>query len=323
MVTGSRLPGPVRKEKAHGMRVIVTGGSGLLGRALTVALAARDHEVIVLSRDPARVSGLPAGVRAERWDGRTAAGWVALLEPGAAIVNLAGEPIAGGRWTAERKRRIRASRVEAGEAVSAAVRQAAAAGHPPSVLIQASAVGYYGDGGGEPLDEEHPPGRDFLAEACVAWEAATLPVEELGVRRAVLRTGVVLDAAGGALAKMLLPFRLGLGGPLGSGRQWFPWIHHADETGAILFLLESAAARGPFNLCAPRPVTSAGFAHALGRQLHRPSFLAAPAAALRLVLGEMGGALLSSQRALPRRLLDAGYSFRFPDLESALRDLLG
>jgi uncharacterized protein (TIGR01777 family) len=305
------------------MRVIVTGGSGQLGRALLAPLAARGHELVVLSRDPARVRGLPAGARAEPWDGRTAAGWAALLEPGTAIVNLAGEPIAAGRWTAERKRRIRASRVEAGEAVSAAVRQAVAAGCPPSVLVQASAVGYYGDGGAEPLAEDHPPGHDFLAEACVAWEAATAPVEELGVRRATVRTGVVLDPTGGALARMLPPFRLGVGGPLGSGRQWLPWIHHADETGAILFLLESAGARGIFNLCAPQPVTSAEFARALGRQLHRPSFLAAPAAALRVALGEMAGALLIGQRALPRRLLAAGYTFRFPELPGALRDLLG
>ncbi len=308
------------------MRVLITGGSGRIGLALVAPLAARGHEVVVLSRDPARVRALPAGARAERWDGRTAAGWEALLTAGTAVVNLAGEPVAAGRWTAERKRRIRASRVEAGEAVTAAIRHAAAAGRPPSVLLQASAVGYYGDAGDRELSEDHPPAppaADFLAEVCAAWEAATAPVEELGVRRAVLRTGIVLDAGGGALAKMLPPFRLGAGGPLGNGRQWFPWIHHADETEAMLFLLASAAARGPYNLCAPRPVTNADFAHALGRQLHRPSVLPAPAAALRLVLGEMAGALLASQRALPRRLLAAGYTFRFPDLAEALRDLLG
>jgi uncharacterized protein (TIGR01777 family) len=307
------------------MRVVITGGSGFIGRAVAVPLAARGDEVIVLSRDPERVQGLPAGVRAARWDARTAAGWEPLLDGGSAVLNLAGEGIAAGRWTAERKRRIRASRVDAGQAVTEAVRRAAAAGRAPAVVLQASGVGYYGDGGEQELGEDHPPGAaaaDFLAEVAVAWEAATAEVEALGVRRVVLRTGVVLDRRGGALAKMLPPFRLGLGGPLGSGRQWFPWIHLADEVGAILHLLAAGAARGPFNLCAPRPVRNRDFGRALGRQLHRPAVLPVPAPVLRLALGELADALLRSQRAVPRRLLAAGYAFRFPDLAAALADLL-
>jgi uncharacterized protein (TIGR01777 family) len=304
------------------MRAVITGGSGLIGRAVAAPLAAEGNDVVVLSRDPARVRGLPAGVRAARWDGRSAAGWETLLEGGSAVINLAGEAIAAGRWTEERKRRIRASRVDAGRAVVDAVRLAAEEGRAPAVVLQASGIGYYGDTGDQEIEEDQPPGGDFLAEAAIAWEASTAEVETLGVRRVVLRTGVVLDREGGALAKILPPFRLGLGGPLGNGRQWFPWIHMADEVGAILFLLATAAASGPFNLCAPRPIQNRDFARALGRQLHRPSILPAPAPALRLVLGELAEALLTGQRAHPRRLLAAGYRFSHPDLPEALADLL-
>jgi len=202
------------------------------------------------------------------------------------------------------------------------VRLAAAEGRAPAVVVQASGIGYYGDTADQEIGEDHPPGGDFLSEVAIAWEASTAVVETLGVRRVVLRTGVVLDRGGGALAKMLPPFRLGLGGPLGAGRQWFPWIHMADEVGAILFLLAATAASGPFNLCAPQPVRNRDFARALGRQLHRPSILPAPAPALRLALGELAAALLTGQRAEPRRLLAAGYRFRFPDLPEALADLL-
>jgi uncharacterized protein len=305
------------------MRVVITGGSGLLGRALTAPLAAERNEVIVLSRDPGRVQGLPPGARVERWDGRTAAGWGTLLDAGTAIVNLAGESVGEGRWTAERKRRIRDSRLHAGGAVVEAVRQAAGAGRAPAALIQASAVGYYGDAGDDAVTEDHPPGGDFLAQVSVAWEAATAEVEAIGVRRVLLRTGVVLHPDGGALPKILRPFRLGAGGPLGSGRQWLPWIHWLDEIDAILFLLADPAARGPFNLCAPQPVRNRDFSRALGRQLHRPSFLTTPAFALRLALGDMAEAVLHGQRALPHRLLAAGYPFRHPDLAEALQDLLG
>ncbi len=305
------------------MRVLITGGSGLIGRAVAAPLAAEGNDVVVLSRDPERVRGLPGGVRAERWDGHSAAGWEALLEARSAVINLAGEAIAAGRWTAERKRRIRASRVDAGRAVVDAVRLAAEEGRAPAVVLQASGIGYYGDTGDQEIGEDHPPGADFLAEAAIAWEASTAEVEALGVRRVVLRTGVVLDRGGGALAKMLPPFRLGLGGPLGGGRQWFPWIHMADEVAAILFLLATQAASGPFNLCAPRPVQSRDFARALGCQLHRPAILPVPAPALRLALGELAAALLGGQRAQPGRLLATGYRFRFPDLPEALADLLG
>lgn len=300
------------------MRVVVTGGSGLIGGHLTRSLAADGHEVVVLSRSPEKVAGLPPGARAEGWDGRTARGW-GHLAAGAALVHLAGEGIASGRWTEARKRRILSSRVDSSRAVVEAV---ASAGERPLAFLQASAVGYYGPHGDEELGEDGPAGSGFLAEVCRAWEAASAPVEELGVRRPVLRTGVVLAREGGALPKMALPFRLFAGGPVGSGRQWLPWIHVADEVGAIRFLLDHPTATGPFNLTAPNPETNRRFARALGRALGRPSLLPTPAFALRLAFGEMAEALLTGQRALPRRLEGLGYLFRFPTAEAALSDLL-
>jgi uncharacterized protein (TIGR01777 family) len=301
------------------VRIVITGGSGLIGRGVTGELAGAGHEVVVLSRNPETVRGLPGGARAARWDGLTAAGWAELLTADTAIVHLAGESIAQGRWTADRKRRIRESRVRSGEAVVAAIR---AAGARPRVLLQGSAVGYYGPCGDEPVAEDHPAGGGFLAEVCRDWEASTAAVEGLGVRRAILRTGVVLARGGGALPKMTLPIKRMVGGPLGDGRQWLPWIHLADEVGAIRFLLENEAARGPFNLAAPNPVTNRDFTRAAAAVLHRPAFLPAPGFALHLVLGEMAAMILEGQRAVPRRLQELGYAFRFPQLAPALRDLL-
>ena len=301
------------------MRTIITGGTGLIGRALAADLVAAGHEVIVLSRQPERHTDLPAGVRAERWDGRSATGWGELADGADAIVNLAGESLAAGRWTAERKRRIVESRVEAGRAVVAAVRAAAT---KPKVVIQASAVGYYGDRGAERVTEKTAQGSDFLATTAGAWEASTEPVEALGVRRAIIRTGLVLSRRGGALPRLLLPFRLFVGGPLGSGRQYWPWIHIADEVAAIRFLIEHTTASGPFNLTAPRPVTNAEFSRALGRALRRPAVLRLPGFVLRLALGEMADVLLTGQRAIPERLLDAGFTFRYVEVEAALADLL-
>jgi len=301
------------------MRVVITGGSGLIGSALAREMGSSGHEVVVLTRDPSRVGTLPPGTRAVQWDGKTARGWSTLLDEGTAIVHLAGDPIAEGRWTDEKKRRIRQSRVESGQAVMAALQEAKSR---PRVLLQGSAVGYYGACGDEMVEESHPAGHDFLAEVCVEWEASTAGAEALGVRRPVLRTGIVLSDQGGALPRMALPFRLMAGGPLGNGRQWFPWIHVADEVGAIRFLIEREDAAGPFNLSAPDPLTSRDFGRALGRVLMRPSFAPAPGFALRLLLGEMADALLHGQRAVPRRLLDLGYVFRYREAVEALRNLL-
>jgi hypothetical protein len=301
------------------MRVIITGGTGLIGRALTGSLVSDGHQVIVLSRNPARATDLPAGASAERWDGHTAAGWGPLVSE-AVIVNLAGENIAARRWTPKRKRQIRESRFDAGKAVLAAVEAAAI---KPLAVIQASAVGYYGACGEEVVTEEHPPGRDFLAGVCLAWEASTAPVEALGVLRAVIRSAPVLSSRDGVLPRMVGPFRYFVGGPLGSGRQWFPWIHIDDEVAAIRFLIENGAAHGPFNLASPHPVSNAEFSRSLGQVLHRPAFMRVPAFALRLVLGEMATVLLEGQRAIPQHLQEMGFSFRYPEIRPALEDVLG
>jgi uncharacterized protein (TIGR01777 family) len=301
------------------MRVVITGGSGLIGRALARELGGAGHDVVVLTRDPGRAGNLPPGVRAARWDGKTSAGWGSLLEADTAIVHLAGESISEGRWTAEKKRRIRESRVASGAAVLAAIREAR---EKPQVLLQGSAVGYYGGHGDEIVRDDAPPGTGFLSDVCVEWETSTAEAEALGVRRPLLRTGIVLAREGGALPAMSLPFKMMIGGPIGDGRQWFPWIHLEDEVGAIRFLLEREDARGPFNLTAPAPVTNRELTRALGRVMSRPSFLPAPGFALRLALGEMADMLLQGQRAVPSRLLELGYVFRWPDLEPALRDLI-
>jgi len=300
-------------------RVVITGGSGLIGSALARELGQAGRDVVVLSRDPERLDVQPIGVRAVRWDGRTAGGWRELADGAEAIVNLAGENIGAGRWTVERKERIRQSRLAAGAAVLDAI---GAARRKPQVLVQASAVGYYGARGDELVTEETPPGNDFLAQTCVAWEASTAPVESLGVRRVVARTGVVLSRAGGALPRMVTPYRFFVGGPLGSGRQWLPWIHLADEVGAIRFLIETAEARGAFNLTAPAPLPNALFGRALGRVLRRPSLLPAPAFALRRLLGEMSLVVLEGQRAVPERLLALRYPFQYPEAKPALENLL-
>lgn len=301
------------------MRIIITGGSGLIGQALTESLAADKHEVTILSRHPERVKSFPAGVKVEKWDGRSAVGWGHLANGADAIVNLAGENIAAGRWTAERKARIRRSRVNAGRAVVEAVR---AATNKPQVVIQASAVGYYGPRRAEEVTEETLPGDDFLAQVCLDWERSTVPVEALGVRRVIIRTGVVLSPEDGAFPRMVLPFKLFAGGPLGNGRQYLPWIHLADEVAAIRYLIEHQTASGPYNLTAPTPLTNAKFGRVLGEILKRPAFLPTPSFALQLIFGEMSTVLLDGQRALPQRLQQMGFVFSFPEPEAAVADLL-
>jgi uncharacterized protein (TIGR01777 family) len=307
------------------MRVVITGGTGLIGRALSTDLVSDGYEVFVLSRAPERAKGLPAGVRAERWDARTAEGWAHLADGADAIVNLAGANLAGegffpSRWTDERKRVIRDSRIHAGRAVVQAVEQA---NQKPRVVIQSSGVGYYGYRGDEQVAEDAPPGNDFLARlASEDWEPSTAPVEELGVRRAIARSGAVLDAQEGALPRMLLPFRLFVGGPMGSGRQWLSWIHLEDEVRAIRFLIENEDASGPFNLTAPGALTNADFGRVIGRVMGRPSFVPVPGFAMKLAFGEVTSVLLEGQRAVPSRLDEMGFQFRFPDAESALRHLL-
>lgn len=301
------------------MRVIITGGTGLIGTALGADLVSSGHEVIALSRNPSRATGLPAGMRAERWDGRTAAGWGPLANGADAIVNLAGDNLFGWPWTASRKERILRSRVDAGHAVSQAVTEATV---KPRVVIQASGVHYYGDHGDEVVTEGTPPADDFLARVCVQWEAATAAVEAQGVRRAITRRGIVLSRRGGALPVWSLPFRFFVGGPLASGKQWVSWIHLADDVAAIRFLIENEAASGPFNFAAPYLATNAQFSSAMARTLGRPNLMWLPGFALRLVLGGLANLVLVGQRAVPTRLQSLGFQFRYPNVDRALEDLL-
>ncbi|MDR3640872.1 MAG: TIGR01777 family oxidoreductase [Humidesulfovibrio sp.] len=307
------------------MRTIILGGTGFIGSALVRLFVGRGHEVVVPSRRPEKIPAVLGMGRPEArivgapFDGKTGAGWAEFITADTAIVNLAGENIAGGRWTPELKRRIEQSRLLAGAAVMDALARAEVR---PAVLAQASAVGYYGARGPEPVDESALPGDTFLAHVATAWEASTAGAEALGVRRVVLRTSMVLGP-GGALAQMLPAFRLGLGGPLGSGRQMVPFIHLDDEVGAIAHLIDTPGASGPYNLAAPEAVTSRGFARALGRALRRPAFLPASAFALKLLLGQMAQEiLLSGVNASPARLLSTGYHFRHPTLAGALEAAL-
>ncbi|RMG99049.1 MAG: TIGR01777 family protein, partial [Chloroflexi bacterium] len=262
------------------MRVIITGGTGLIGRALTNSLANDGHELIILSRQPDRYKGQITNANLVAWDGKTAVSWQHLADGADAIVNLAGASIASGRWTPTRKQLIRQSRVQAGQAITQAI---TAATQKPRVVIQASAVGYYGPCGHETITEDSPVGHDFLANVCQEWEESTAVLETMGVRRAIIRTGIVLSLAGGALPRLVLPYRLFIGGPLGNGRQYMPWIHIADEIRAIRFLIEQENASGPFNLTAPVPLTNREFGQVLGKVMKRPSLLPVPAFALRLL----------------------------------------
>ncbi|MDI9548163.1 MAG: TIGR01777 family oxidoreductase [Chloroflexota bacterium] len=302
------------------MRAIVTGGTGLIGRALCRELVDHGHEVIVLSRNPdKKEEGLPSQVETVGWDAQSARGWGDRVSETDAIVNLAGAGLADGRWTDERKRSILESRVKAGQAVLEAV---SAAATRPKVVIQSSAVGYYGPRGDEVLNEDAAPGSDYLARVCFDWEASTAPVVRMGVRRPVIRTGIVLTTEGGAFPKILLPFKLFAGGPMGNGSQYWPWIHINDEVRAIRFLMENETASGPFNLTAPNPLTNKEFASVVGQAMGRPSLMPAPAFALKLALGEMSTVLLDGQRAVPSRLQELGFEFDFATLDAALKDLL-
>ena len=307
--------------KSHRGLVIISGGTGFIGRALALELAKSGDEVAVLTRDPQRAAALfGSRVRLVGWDGRTSDGWLEFASGALGIVNLAGENIGAGRWTAERKQKILRSRVEAGRAIMDAIEKSQ---EKPRRLIQASAVGYYGPRAEEELDESASSGEGFLADLTRTWEDSTAGAASLGVRRAVVRSGLVLDEDGGVLPRFLRQFRLFAGGPLGSGKQWISWIHRRDEVAAIRFLLEREDLTGVFNLTAPAPLAMKDFARTLGRVLKRPAWFPAPAFLLRLLFGPMAEeTLLSGQRVLPRALLKAGFRFSYPDLENALSEIL-
>jgi uncharacterized protein (TIGR01777 family) len=267
---------------------------------------------------------LPEGVAVELWDAKTLGDWAKQVDGADAVVNFAGEGIAGDsflpdRWSAEKKRRIRDSRLNAGQVVVEAIR---AATDRPRVLIQSSAVGYYGPRGDETLTEAAAAGDDFLAQICVAWEGVTAEVESMGVRRVIARTGLILTEKGGPLERLVLPYRLYGGMYFGNGRQWWSWIHIDDEVDALRFLLENEAAVGPFNLTAPNPVTNRAFGKALGKATGRPSYMPVPGFAMRLLVGEVATVVLEGQRALPSKLEELGFTFQYPQVEPALLDIV-
>ncbi len=303
------------------MRVLITGATGTIGLAAADALRARGDQVLALSRDPERGQRvLGDGAEVHAWPEPTAGPPPAEALAGAdAVIHLLGEPVAQ-RWTDEAKAKIRDSRVLATRELVGAL-GGLSDSERPKVLISQSATGFYGPRGDSPLDEEAAPGHDFLADVVVAWEQEARAAEAL-MRVAMTRTGVVLSSSGGALAKMLPFFKLGVGGPVAGGRQYVPWVHLDDVVGALLCCLDSPRASGPVNLTAPNPVTNTELSHALGRALGRPAFLPVPSFAVKLLYGEMSEMVTSGQRVVPARLRTLGYEFRHPEVEPALRDVL-
>lgn len=300
------------------MKVMIAGGSGLIGSALTRSLLADGHEVWLLSRTPQKVS-TSSNLHALEWDGRTVyQHWLGMLSQMDAVVNLAGSTIGQWPWSEARKKEILDSRVNAGRALAHALEKASPR---PGVLLQASGIGYYGPHGDEPLNEESPAGDDYLSDVAIKWESSTRIVDTMGVRRVILRTGLVLAREGGVLAQMALPVKLFAGGPIGSGKQGISWIHIHDEVRAIRFLLENENARGLFNLCAPNPVSNANFMRILAKTLGRPYWLPLPGFAMKLALGEMSDLLLTGQFVIPQRLVNLGFAFDFETTSSAFRDL--
>jgi uncharacterized protein (TIGR01777 family) len=299
-----------------GMKVTVTGATGRIGSHLVAALKARGDEVTVLSRDPERASE-KLGVEALAWDPENETAPMTALVGRDAVVHLAGEDIAQ-RWTKEAKKRILDSREGGTRSLVHAIFDAKPR---PPVLVCASALGFYGARGDEPVDETSPPGRDWLADVVVRWEAQA-DTAKLGTRVVKVRTGIVLDAEGGALAKMLPPFKAGIGGPVGGGKQYMPWIHLDDLVGIYLAAIDSPSFAGPINASAPNPATNKEFSHALGRALHRPAVAPIPGLTLKAMYGEMAQIVLKGANMVPGRAAELGYEFAHPDLDEALRDTL-
>jgi uncharacterized protein (TIGR01777 family) len=306
------------------MRIIMAGGSGLIGRALVSVLSNDGNEITVLSRRPEIVTGMPVGVRILQWDGKTIQNWADDIENTDAIINLTGENLSGegffpSRWSNERKERLLNSRVNSGKLLAKAIEMS---NKKPSVFVQASGIGFYGTDLEKEFTEESRGGNDFLANLSKEWEASSESVEIQGVRRVVVRNGIVLSTQRGALPLLLLPYKLFVGGPLGSGKQVYSWIHMDDEVNAIWFLINHDQAMGIFNLTSPNPVTNAEFGKTIGRVMKRPHYFPLPSFVLRLVLGEVASLVLEGQKVLPRRLLDCGYEFKYPTLDKALKNLL-
>jgi uncharacterized protein len=306
-------------------RIILTGATGLIGRKLFAALGERGYTITIFSRNPEQArTKLPGAADYVAWSPGPVGPWAAALEGAYGVIHLAGAPISEGligpRWTDEYKAEILNSRVLGTRGIVDAI---AGLAQKPTVFICASAVGYYGYRDATPLDENSPPGNDFVAEVCVAWEREAARVEALGVRRVSLRTGLLLDPEAGVLPQIMLPFKLFTGGPVQPGTQYYSWIHPADEIGLLLLALEDERVAGPLNATAPTPQTNRDFSATLGKVLGSPSWLTVPEFSLRVALGEMADLVTKGQRVLPKKALELGYQFRFTDLEKALRDLLG
>lgn len=306
------------------MRIMIAGGSGLIGQALTTVLTTAGDEVIILSRKPAKVTGLPVGASVLQWDGKSIGDWARQVENTEAVVNLTGENLSGdgflpSRWTKDRKTRIVQSRLNSGEVLAKAIEMAE---NKPTVFVQASGIGFYGTLQQKDLTEADSPGDDFSANLCIRWEASSRPVELLGVRRVVTRNGVVLSTKGGALPLLLLPYKMWAGGRFGTGNQVYSWIHIDDEVNAIQFLIRNSQAKGVFNMTSPNPITNYEFGRRIGRVMKRPHYFPLPGFAMRMAFGEVASMVLEGQRVLPRKLLELGFEFKYPTLEAALRDLL-
>jgi len=297
------------------MKALVTGATGFVGRRLLKSL----DRPTILTRDPARTRGLPRNVEAHAWEPVREPPPAAAFEGVDTVFHLAGEPVAGGRWTAERKRRIEESRTIGTRHL---VKTLETLENRPQVLVSASAIGYYGSRGDELLDESSPPAEGFLGDVCRKWEAEAMKAEAIGIRVVRIRVGIVLGPGGGALQKMLPPFKLGVGGRLGSGRQWMSWIHRDDLVAMMLFAAENDAVSGVLNGVAPEPCTNRDFTATLARRLRRPAIFPAPAFALKLAMGELAELLLGSQRVVPKAASEAGFVFRFGSLDAALADVL-
>ncbi len=300
------------------MKIVLTGGTGFIGGSVLGRLISAGHHVTSLSRRAPQGPAL-SGVEHLVWDARTQGPWSERVDGADAVIHLAGEPIAAGRWTTERKTILASSRIDSTRSIVEAISRG---GKKPAVLISASAVGYYGNVEHGEVDETHARGHGFLPDLCERWEESARLAERVSVRVVMLRIGIVLGKEGGALSKMLLPFKLFVGGPLGSGRQGFSWIHREDVAGIIDYVLSHPGISGPVNVTAPNPVSMNEFCKALGRAMGRPAWLPAPAFALKLMLGELSGLLLDGQRVHPKKLLDAGFRFRHPDLDEAIRAVL-
>jgi uncharacterized protein (TIGR01777 family) len=306
------------------LKILIAGGSGMIGRQLSALLIDGGDQVIILSRTPSKVKGMPTGVEVFPWDGKTIQDWVQQVDYSDAIINLAGENLSGyrfppSRWTEKRKNLLRNSRLEAGNVLTKAVKMA---GKKPSVFIQASGISYYGTKQERALTEADPPGNDFLANLAIDWETSSSQIAEQSVRYVIIRNGVVLSVSGGALPYLLLPYKLWVGGRLGNGKQVLSWIHLIDEARAIQFLVHNPTASGVFNLTSPNPMTDDEFGKTIGKVMHRPHYFPVPGFAMKLALGEVSMMVLEGQRVLPKRLVELGFQYNFPVLDDALVDLL-